>query len=161
MAQKKKSALWLAWGLLIITDLSFRGTSWLAHNVSGLRFLANYVMSALALLGLLYLLSFIKRKVLFWLLYGLLILIPSFLQANYFLVYKKFISPSEFGIFFDSTRMALATGSANIQWGASFFLSIMVLVAGILLYRTPLRRKWVMIPAWVGYIGLSVFLSLH
>lgn len=38
MAQKKKSTLWLAWGLLLITDLSFRGTSWLAHNVSGLLF---------------------------------------------------------------------------------------------------------------------------
>ena len=153
--------LWLAWGLLLVVDLTFRGPLWLLHNLSGLRFLANYVMSAVALLGLLYMLTFIKRKVLFWFLYVVLLLIPVFLQGNYFMVYKKFISPSEFAIFFDSTRMALQTGAANISLLPSFFLLVFVVIAGMVLYRSQPRRKWGILPAFLVYAGFSVFLTLH
>ena len=161
MKKNKISGLWWGWGLLLITDLAFRGPLWLSHNISGLRFLANYLMSAMALLGLLYILSFVRRKILFWFLYIVLLLIPMFLQANYFLVYKKFISPSEFGIFFDSTRMALDTGAANIHWWASVFLTVVVLIAGKVIYRSRQQRKWVLLPAFLVYIGFSVFLTLH
>ncbi len=161
MRSKKFSGLWFAWGMLMSVDLAFRGPLWLAHNFLGLRFLANYLMSAVALWGLLYLLTFIRRKVLFWLLYVVLLMVPIFLQGNYFMVYKKFISPSEFGIFFDSTRMALHTGAENIHWLASFFLLVFVLVAGVVLSRSHPGRKWTVIPAMLVYAGFSVFLTLH
>jgi len=126
MKKKNSYGLWVSWLLLLGIDLSFRGWEWLAHNLTGLRFEANYLMAAFALLGLLYLLSFIRRKGIFWSVYFLLIAMPVLLQGNYFIVYKRFISPSEFAIFTGSPRMVLAVGAANLNWifmlAGSFFL---------------------------------------
>ncbi len=161
MKKKKQSGLLIAWIILLVVDWAFRGPGWLAHNLTGLRFLANYLLSAIALLGLLYLLAFIRKKAVFWIFYSLLIVLPVLLQGNYFIVYKKFISPSDFAIFTESPRMVLGVGAANLNW---FFLlagTFFILVAGFLLQKYKPRKKWLMLPAGAIFIGISIFLTLH
>ncbi len=161
MKIKKQNGLFVSWGVLLLVDLAFRGQLWLWHNVTGIRFLANYLLSALALLALLFLLRYLKRKILYWPAYILLVFVPMLLQENYFLVYKKFISPSEFGIFFDSTRMALDTGAANIQWPATLAAAVFILWAGVFLGRFHPARKWFALPVAVAFFAISVFLTLQ
>jgi len=151
----------MAWIILLVVDWAFRGIGWLAHNLTGLRFLANYLLSAIALLGLLYLLAFIRKKTVFWVAYSLLIILPMLLQGNYFIVYKKFISPSDFAIFTESPRMVLDVGIANLNW---FFLlggTFLIVIAGLVLQKYKPRTKWIILPAGVIFIGISIFLTLH
>ncbi len=161
MKKKNSYGLWVSWIILLGIDLAFRGWEWLAHNLTGLRFEANYLMSALALLGLLYLLSFIRRKDVFWAVYFLLIAIPVLLQGNYFIVYKRFISPSEFAIFTGSPRMVLAVGAANLNWIFMLAGSFFLFLAGILLKKFYPPRKWLLLPAGIVFLGFSIFLTLH
>ncbi len=151
----------MAWIILLAVDWTFRGMGWLAHNLTGLRFLANYLLSAIALLGLLYLLAFIRKKTVFWVVYSLLIILPMLLQGNYFIVYKKFISPSDFAIFTESPRMVLDVGIANLNW---FFLlggTFLIVIAGLVLQKYKPRTKWIILPAGIIFIGISIFLTLH
>ncbi|MCD6200845.1 MAG: hypothetical protein J7K46_03455, partial [Bacteroidales bacterium] len=114
MKKQTRYGLWYAWIILVILDLSMRGSSWLVHSVTGLRFLANYIMSVTVLLTVLSLLSFIRKKTLFWIIYSLVIIFPLVIQGNYFWIYKKFLSPSIFSIFFESPGMVAGTSAANL-----------------------------------------------
>ena len=161
MKKKKQYGLLIAWIILLVVDWAFRGLGWLAHNLTGIRFLANYLLSAIALLGLLYLFAFIRKKAVFWIFYSLLIVLPMLLQGNYFIVYKKFISPSDFAIFAESPRMVLGVGAANLNW---FFLlagTFFILIAGFALQKYKPRKKWMILPAGAIFIGISIFLTLQ
>ena len=160
MKKKKQYGLLIALIILLAVDWAFRGLGWLAHNLTGMRFLANYLLSAIALLGLLYMLAFIRKKAVFWIFYSLLIVLPMLLQGNYFIVYKNFISPSDFAIFAESPRMVLGVGAANLNW---FFLlagTSLILVAGFVLQNYKPRKKWIMLPVGAIFIGISIFLTL-
>jgi glucan phosphoethanolaminetransferase (alkaline phosphatase superfamily) len=159
--KKESYGLWISWLLLLGIDLSFRGWNWLLHNISGLRLQVNYIMAALALLGLLYFLSFIRKKATFWVVYFLLIALPVILQGNYFIVYKKFISPSEFAVFAGSPRMVLAVGAANLNWLFMLVAGIFLFVSGWFLHRFLSEKRWPMVPAGIAFIGFSVFLTLY
>ena len=65
MKKKKQYGLLIAWIILLVVDWAFRGLGWLAHNLTGIRFLANYLLSAIALLGLLYLFALLEKKLFF------------------------------------------------------------------------------------------------
>ena len=161
MKKEKTFGLWGAWLILLGIDLAFRGWEWLAHNLTGLRFGANYLMSAVALLGLLYLLSFVRRKGVFWMAYFFLIVLPVLLQGNYFIVYKEFISPSEFAVFAESPRMVLAVGGANMNWFFMLAGSFFLLLAGVILQKFRPLKKWLILPAGAVFLGFSIFLTLQ
>jgi glucan phosphoethanolaminetransferase (alkaline phosphatase superfamily) len=156
-----KWGLILSWALLLLFDLLFRGFPWLAHNVGGLRFIANFVLSALGLLCLLYLLSFVRKKWVFILLYTLLIGLPVLLNGSYFLVYNKFISPSGFDVFSESPGMVLTTGAANFNFFFLLAATFTLVVAGFFLSRFSPRRKWPIIPNLIFLASFFVFLLLH
>ena len=151
----------LSWTLLLLFDLLFRGLPWLAHNVGGLRFIANFTMSALGLLCLLYLLSFVRKKWIFIVLYTLLIGLPVLLNGSYFLVYNKFISPSGFDVFSESPSMVLSTGAANFKF---LFLTtglVLISIAGYFLRKFRPQHKWLILPNLIFFAALFVFLLLH
>jgi hypothetical protein len=105
--------LLLSWLILVLFDILFRGTLWLQNNLYGIRFIENYVISSLALLSLLYLLSLIKQKWIISLLFLLTTTFPLIINGSYFLVYKKFISKATFILFFESPQMVSSTALDN------------------------------------------------
>ena len=157
----KRRGLLTAWLLLLLFDLSFRGVPWLFHNITGLRFIANFTLSALALFSLLYLLSFIRKKWVFILLFLLLIGLPVLLNGSYFLVYNKFISPSGFDVFSESPEMVLSTGIANFKLWFVIATVLVISVAGYFLWKPQPRRKWLILPGIFFYSSLFIFLLLH
>ncbi len=138
-----------------------RGSTWLLHTVGGLRFLANYLMSAIVLLTVLSLLSRIRRKGLFWLLYFFTVILPLLIEGNYFSVYRKFLSPSLFSVFFESPGMVIATSAANLNIPLMLYLLIFSVLAGAFLSRHTPRRRWVVIPDILVFLGFFIFFLLH
>jgi len=156
-----KSGLLIAWIVLLFFDLAFRGLPWLQYNIGGLRFIVNFTLSALMLLCLLYLLSTIRKRWVFILLYSMLIGLPVLLNGSYFMVYNKFISPSGFGVFTESPEMVLDTGSANFNiiflMGGIAFLFL----AGYFLRKFRPRHKWLILPNLIFLPSIFIFLLLH
>ncbi len=138
-----------------------RGTSWLVHTAPGLRFLANYMASAVVLLAFLLLLTFIRRRGLFWALYFLGVILPLLVEGNYFWIYRKFLSPSIFSIFFESPGMVASTSAANLNLPLMAYLLLLSLAAGWLLRRTASPRRWLIIPSLLVVTGLFTFFLLH
>jgi len=161
MKKQTRYGLWYAWIILVILDLSMRGSSWLVHSVTGLRFLANYIMSVTVLLTVLSLLSFIRKKTLFWIIYSLVIIFPLVIQGNYFWIYKKFLSPSIFSIFFESPGMVAGTSAANLNLLLLLYLVFFSALAGMMLFRFRPRRKWIIIPDILVFLGFFIFFLLH
>ncbi len=161
MDKVTRYGLWIAWGLLLFLDLSMRGSAWLLHTGGGLRFLANYVMSAAVLLSLLSLFTMIRRKSIYWLLYSMIVILPLLVEGNYFWVYRKFISPSLFAVFFESPGMVTTTSAANLNLLLMLYLLTFSIVAGILLRRHQPRRRWVLIPDMLVFLGFFIFFLLH
>ncbi len=160
-SEKGRFGLLISWILLLLFDLSFRGIPWLQHNMTGIRFIANFTLSALALICLLYILSFIKKKWIFVLLYSLLIGLPVLLNGSYFLVYNKFISPSGFDVFSESPGMVLGTGAANFKLWFIITAFLVVSVSGYFLWKFQPRRKWLILPNILFFSAFFVFLLLH
>ncbi len=158
---KERFGLLISWMLLLLFDLSYRGIPWLQHNLTGIRFIANFVLSAIALLSLLYLIRFFKKKWIFILLYSLLVGLPVLLNGSYFLVYSKFISPSGFDVFSESPGMVLSTGAANFQGWFVVTTILVVWVAGYFLWKFQPRRKWLILPNTLIFSAFFVFLLLH
>jgi glucan phosphoethanolaminetransferase (alkaline phosphatase superfamily) len=138
-----------------------RGSAWLLHTIGGLRFLANYLMSAIVLLTLLSLLSLIRRRWLFWLLFFFAVILPLLVEGNYFSVYRKFLSPSLFSVFFESPAMVTATSAANLNIPLMLYLLTISVVAGFSLHRYEVRRKWIWIPDVLVFSGFFIFFLLH
>jgi len=160
-SEKGRFGLLISWILLLLFDLSFRGIPWLQHNMTGIRFIANFILSAVALLILLYLLCFLKKKWIFILLYSLLVGLPVLLNGSYFLVYNKFISPSGFNIFSESPGMVLSTGAANFQLWFVIITILVISVAGYFLWKFRPRYKWLILPNIIIFCAFFVFLLLH
>ncbi len=162
MVRWSRKGLWISWGILLLLDLSMRGEAWLVHSVTGLRFLANYIVSAIVLLTILSLFSYIRRKGVFWSLYSLVIILPLIIEGNYFFVYKNFISPSVFSIFFESPGMVTDTSAHNLNILLILYLLIFSIIAGIFLFKYRPRRKWIIIiPDILIFSGLFIFFMLH
>ena len=157
-----RKGLWISWVILLLLDLSMRGGAWLTHSVTGLRFLANYIMSAIVLLTILSLFSYIRRKGIFWSLYSLVIIFPLIIEGNYFYVYKNFISPSVFSVFFESPGMVMDTSAHNLNIVLILYLLVFSLIAGIFLYKYSPRKKWIIIvPDILIFSGFFIFFMLH
>ncbi len=161
MKSGKRIGLWAGWLLLLGADLFMRGPAWLAHTAGGLRFLANYVMSGVVLLAFLSLLTRLRRSWLYWLLYVTGILLPLLIEGNYFWVYKKFLSPSIFSIFFESPGMVLTTSAANLNVPLMLFLLVVSLLAGFWIRRIPPVPRWTFFPSLLTITGFFIFFLLH
>ncbi len=161
MKKNLRAGLWSAWLILVILDLSLRGGLWLYHYAGGLRFLTNYLMSVLVLGTALSLLSFIRKRWVFWLLYTLVVILPLLIEGNYFLIYRKFLSPSIFSIFFESPGMVLTTSAANLNILLMLYLLIFSVAAGMLLARHRPRRRWVLPVDIMVSAGFFIFFLLH
>ncbi len=145
----------------MIPDFLMRGIPWLTHTVGGLRFLANYIMSVVVLFTVLSLLSFIRKRFFFWTAYLIIIMLPLVIEGNYFFIYKKFLSPSIFSIFFESPGMVISTSAHNLNLFLIFCLIIFSVLAGILLFRYRPRRKWILVPDLLVFLGFFIFFLLH
>ncbi len=153
--------LLLSWLILVLFDLLFRGTFWLQNNLFGIRFIENYVISSLALLSLLYLLSLIRKKWIMSLLFFLTITFPLIINGAYFLVYKKFISKATFTLVFESPRMVSSTSLDNIN---IVFLLFGILISAISLYfllHFKVKRRWLFFPNSLYLLASFIFLLLH
>ena len=156
-----KYGLLFSWGLIIITDLLFRGTDWIQQNFTGLHFLGNFVLSSLALLSFLYIISYISKKWILISLFILFVIFPQLLNGNYFIVYKKFISPAIFRLFCESTKMVTTTGADNVSYFYIFFLIIFSIGAIFFLIKFKPKRKWLIIPNFILSLSAFIFLLIH
>lgn len=156
-----KNKLIATWLLIQIFDLLYRGFPFLTQNITGFRFISNFLMSSLFLITLLYIISYIRKKWLFITIFFALVAIPMILNGSYFLIYRKFISASAFNIFANSPEMVLTTSANNFNYLFLIISIFISLVSAHWLWQFKPTRKWLIIPNSLILLTTFIILLLH
>jgi len=143
--------IWLGFIFLdvfIVKDLDYLITNWSE------RFVVNLLLSSFALLLLLVLFANLKRWILF-----IILALPTVIQATYFEVYKKLVSPFGFQTFGEDTAMVLELWVDNINLPKSIFLLILVWYLVLKLENIKFSKK-VVIPSTFFLISIYSLIVL-
>ena len=150
-------------GLALLDIWGVRDNAWLVENMSGLRFQANFIISLLAMAGLLWGCRGMttRHPRLQWVWIALLAF-AYFAQAAYFGVYRKYITVFDVRFFLQDPWMSLTLFAEN----GETLRPLIVAAASVLLLHavmqtpTPVKR-------WGSWLGLAlgtvllVFISLN
>lgn len=143
----RRSALLLAWLLLILLDLFMvRDSAWLAENLFGKRFAVNFALSALIFWLLLYCLrGLLCRRPWFGTVVLVLLGAACFAQTSYFNVYGKFVTAFDFRFFAADPLLSLQLGVQTVSlwhsaWVTASVVLILVLVMSLDARPSLLRR---------------------
>ena len=150
-------------GLAFLDFWGVRDHAWLVENVSGLRFQVNFIISLLAMAGLLWgcrgMASRHPRLQWVWI---ALLAFAYFAQAAYFGVYRKYITVFDVRFFLQDPWMSLTLFAEN---GETLRPLVVAAVSALLLWtvmHTPApAKRW---GSWLGiFLGsvLLVFISLN
>lgn len=124
----RRSALLLAWGLLILLDLFMvRDSAWLVENLFGKRFIVNFALSALIFWLLLYCVrGLLWRRPWFGSVVLLLLGAAYFAQTSYFNVYGKFVTAFDFRFFAADPLLSLQLGAQSVALWHSIWVTASV-----------------------------------
>uniref|UniRef100_UPI0009E6BA94 sulfatase-like hydrolase/transferase n=1 Tax=Marinobacterium profundum TaxID=1714300 RepID=UPI0009E6BA94 len=129
----RRSALLLAWLLLILLDLLLvRDSAWLVENLFGKRFAVNFVLSALIFWLLLYCVrGLLWRRPWFGTVVLVLLGATYFAQASYFNVYGKFVTAFDLRFFAADPLLSLQLGVQSVSLWHSMRVttSVMLILA--------------------------------
>ncbi|MFH0922250.1 MAG: phosphoethanolamine transferase [Fibrobacterota bacterium] len=148
--------------LLLVGDLFvLREPGWVFSH-SGARFWVNYLLSLLGLLGCLYILraAFNRNRGTRFL--GLmLILAPCLIQAGYFSVYKKYLTPFAFSFFTENPAMTAGFNRNFFPYAKALVFLPLCAYATFLLFQSAPRFRPVRATAagllFLAFLAHSVF----
>ncbi|GGO81124.1 hypothetical protein GCM10011348_19450 [Marinobacterium nitratireducens] len=139
------TGLMLCWSMLLLIDLLLvRDIEWTRENITGTRFVVNFILSGLAYWGLLFNIRGLllrRRRIALTLLS--LFLVAYLAQTSYFEIYRKFITTFDVRFFFSDPLLSLALWREHVGLLVPLLTTLLAMLVLVLVMSVEYRpRGW-------------------